>query len=291
MSYASSERATAPSTVAVQTPAEEFDAAFRAEHRRRLRNAALWRLALNVAGIVLFVVIWELIPRYSSWINEVLFPPPSQVFESFVPLLLSGEIAENIRVSLLRAASGFSVALVLGIAVGVFTARLSWLQYLFEPLLHAFRSIPAIALIPLCILWFGIGEISKTALIAWGAFFPLWITTFIGVRDVNSIYLRSAACLGANRVTTLFLVILPAALPFILTGIRQALSVSLVVLVAAEMSGASSGIAHMMSEGHQLFRVDIMFIGLAVLGAFGFLVDRAFVAVARRLFPWYQITS
>jgi len=111
------------------------------------------------------------------------------------------------------------------------------------------------------------------------------------VRDVNPIYLRSAACLGAGRLTTLFLVILPAALPFILTGIRQALSVSLVVLVAAEMSGASSGVAFMMSQGHQLFRVDIMFIGLALLGAFGFLADRIFVTVARRLFPWYQTTS
>ncbi|MBS7543881.1 ABC transporter permease [Ancylobacter oerskovii] len=290
MSLASSDARIEPGTD-TRPPAGSFEEAFRAEHRRRRRHAAMWRLVLNAAGIALFVIAWELIPRYSSWINEVLFPPPSQVFEAFVPLLLSGEIVKNIRVSLLRAASGFGVALVLGIGAGVMTARLSWLQYLFEPLLHGFRSIPAIALIPLCILWFGIGETSKTALIAWGAFFPLWITTFIGVRDVNPIYLRSAACLGAGRLTTLFLVVLPAALPFILAGIRQALSVSLVVLVAAEMSGASSGIAHMMSEGHQLFRVDIMFIGLAVLGAFGFLVDRTFVAVARRLFPWYQITS
>ncbi|MBS7539054.1 ABC transporter permease [Ancylobacter lacus] len=291
MSLVSSETTDHRASRSAPAPADSFEATFRAAHRRRLRRAAGWRIALNIAGLVLFVIAWELIPRYSTWINEVLFPPPSQVFATFVPLLLSGQILDDIRVSLVRAASGFGVALGLGIGAGVLTARLAWLQYLLEPLLHGFRSIPAIALIPLCILWFGIGEVSKTALIAWGAFFPLWITTFIGVRDVNPIYLRSAACLGAGRLTTLFLVVLPAALPFILTGIRQALSVSLVVLVAAEMSGASSGIAHMMSEGHQLFRVDIMFIGLAVLGAVGFLVDRAFVAIARRLFPWYQITS
>lgn len=288
MSLASSEQSLIP---AEKQATADFEQTFKADYRRRHRNAALWRVALNVLGIVLFIIVWELTPRYSSWINEVLFPPPSQVFRTFVPMFLSGEILENIRVSLVRAASGFAVALVLGIAAGVITARVKALQYLAEPLLHGFRSIPAIALIPLCILWFGIGEVSKIALIAWGAFFPLWITTFIGVRDVNPIYLRSAACLGAGRVTTLFLVVLPAALPFILTGIRQALSISLVVLVAAEMSGASSGIAHMMSEGHQLFRVDIMFIGLVVLGTFGFIVDRLFVAVARRLFPWYQITS
>ena len=145
----------------------------------------------------------------------------------------------------------------------------AWLVLLF-PLLGSiviglgFRSIPTIAMVPLCILWFGIGEAAKLAIVTWGAFFPIWITTHIGVRDVHVVYLRSAACLGAGRFATLFLIVLPAALPFILSGLRQAIAVSLIVLVAAELSGASDGIAYMMSQGHQLFRVDIMFVGLAL---------------------------
>lgn len=276
---------------AAAAPADNFDAEFKAAYRRAQRNAAMRRLALNIAGILLLLLVWEAVPRFSTWINDVLFPPPSTVVETFIPMLLSGEILHNIVVSLGRSASGFAIALVLGITAGMITARIHALQHLLEPILHGFRSIPAIALIPLSILWFGIGEPSKTALIAWGAFFPIWITTFIGVRDVNVIYLRSAACLGAGRFATLFLIILPAALPFILTGMRQAIAVSLIVLVAAEMAGASSGVAYMMSNGHQLFRVDIMFIGLALLGTFGFLADRIFVLIARRLFPWYQTTS
>jgi ABC-type nitrate/sulfonate/bicarbonate transport system permease component len=268
--------------------APSFEVEFRAAHRRARRRAVALRLALNAAGVLLFVAAWEAIPRWSSWVNVVLFPPPSQVFETFWPMLGSGEIGHNIAISLRRAGMGFSIAVVLGIAAGLLTSRIRFFQYLLEPLLHGFRAIPTIALVPLCILWFGIGETAKLALVSWGAFFPIWITTHIGVRDVHVIYLRSAACLGAGRPATLFLVVLPAALPFILSGLRQAIAVSLIVLVAAELSGASAGVAYMMSQGHQLFRVDIMFIGLVLLGAFGFLADRAFVALAGWLFPWYD---
>ncbi|QND71413.1 ABC transporter permease [Tardiphaga robiniae] len=264
-----------------------FEAQFRAANERARRKAQLTRLTLNILGLMLFIAIWEAIPRYSDWVNEVLFPPPSTVLQAFIPMLTSGEIGRNIAISLQRAGLGFVIALVSGITLGLVTARVRWLQYLTEPLLHGFRAIPTIALVPLCVLWFGIGEPSKVVLVAWGAFFPIWITTFIGVRDINLIYLRSAACLGASRRDTLLLVVLPAALPFILSGIRQSIAVSLIVLVAAELSGASAGVAYMMSQGHQLFRVDIMFIGLALLGTFGFLADRVFVALARWLFPWY----
>jgi ABC-type nitrate/sulfonate/bicarbonate transport system permease component len=206
-------------------------------------------------------------------------------------MILSGEIAHNIAVSVGRAGVGFLIAAVLGIAAGVVTARVRVLQHLTEPLLHGFRAVPVIALVPLSVLWFGIGESAKVALVATGAFFPIWIATFIGVRDVHIVYLRSAACLGAGRLATMLWVILPAALPFILTGLRQAMAISLIVLVAAELSGATAGVAYMMSMGHQLFRVDVMFIGLLLLGTLGFVFDRLFVLLTQRLFPWYTTTS
>ena len=107
------------------------------------------------------------------------------------------------------------------------------------------------------------------------------------MRDVHSVYLRSAASLGADRWQTMLFVILPSALPLILAGLRQALAIALIVLVAAEIAGARGGVAYMVAISHQLFRVDIMFIGLAVLGALGFLLDRLFVVASRKLFPWY----
>lgn len=265
----------------------ELEERFLAEQKRMKRRAGLLRIALNIAGVLIVLGIWEAIPNVMPGMNKALLPPPSEVFESAIPMVMSGEIPTNIAVSVRRAASGFVLAAILAIFAGVLTARVRIFNFLTEPLLHAARAIPAIALVPISVLWFGIGEAAKLALVCWGAFFPIWVNTFIGVRDVHQVYLRSAACLGANRMQTLFLVILPAALPLILAGLRQSIAISLIVLVAAELSGATAGVAYMMSMGHQLFRVDIMFIGLLLLGLLGFLADRFFVYLSRKLFPWY----
>lgn len=282
-------------SVPAQSPAtgpavsvDPIDVRFQAEHQRLLRKKRTQRVLLNLTGIVLFFALWELFPRLVSWVNPALFPPPSRVLDTAIPLITSGELLQHVLASLRRAASGFAIALVAGITAGFLTARMEIFQQLSEPVLHGLRSVPALAVVPLAVLWFGIDETPKIALIAWGAFFPVWITTFMGVRDTNIVYLRSAAALGAGRLQTTFMVVLPAALPFILAGVRQAIASSLIILVAAELSGSTRGIAYMMSLGHQLFQVEIMFIGLVLLGVFGFLADRTFVLVTRRLFPWYQ---
>lgn len=267
---------------------ESFIDAFQADHLRRQRQQRNERRLLNLASILLFLLVWELLPHLVDRLNPVLFPPPSSVLKAAWPLVQSGELATHILASLARSTLGFAIALVLGIVAGVSMARVRFLEFIGEPILHAARSVPSIAVVPLMILWFGIDETPKIALIALGAFFPIWMMTFIGVRDVNPIYLRSAATFGTSRRDTLFLVILPAALPFILAGMRQAVALSLVLLVAAELSGSKYGIAYMMSLGHQLFQVEIMFIGLALLGVFGFAADRLFTLACQRLFPWYQ---
>ena len=262
---------------------ENFIAELHGKKRRQLVSLIL----LNLLGIVLFLLAWEILPRIVPNVNILMFPPPSSVVDALLPLLMSGELVNNIFISLQRAMAGFALAIVLGIAAGLLTARFWTLQHLTDPVLQGFRSIPVIALVPLSLIWFGIGEASKIALITWGAFFPIWIATFIGVRDVHSVYLRSAASLGAGQLQTMIYVILPSALPLILAGLRQALAIALIVLVAAEIAGARGGVAYMVAISHQLFRIDIMFIGLAVLGALGFVLDRLFVFVSRKLFPWY----
>jgi len=141
--------------------------------------------------------------------------------------------------------------------------------------------------VPLAIVWFGLGDLSKVMLIAWGTFFPVWVNTFIGVRDLPPVYLRSAASLGAGRVQQVFLVALPAALPFVFAGLRQATAVAFVVLVAAELVGAEQGLGYLISFAHLVFRVDIMFVGLIFLGAIGFAADHLFASLLTRLFPWY----
>jgi ABC-type nitrate/sulfonate/bicarbonate transport system permease component len=266
----------------------QIEHAFLALQRRIRRRSRISTIMLNILGVAAFLALWEIVPRVGLVGNVILFPPPSVVVQTMWPMTLSGEIPFNILMSVTRAVSGYVLATVLGIAIGVMTARNRTIRGLLEPLLHGFRSIPAIAVVPISVLWFGIGEGTKIILVTIGAFFPIWINTFIGVRDVHQIYLRSAACLGASPLQTLFLVILPASLPLIIAGMRQGLAVSLIVLVAAELAGARAGVAYMMSLGHQLFKTDLMFAGLLILAFLGFAGDRLFVALCRRLFPWYR---
>ena len=274
-----------------QIDASAIEAQAIRRHMRGRRLSALTTVLLNITGVCLLLLVWELVSRFGVVLNPILFPPPSKVLATAIPMTLSGEIPHNMLVSLQRAATGFAIASVLGVAVGLLTARVKFLRDLSEPLLHGFRSLPVIALVPISVLWMGIGESAKISLVALGAFFPVWISTFIGVRDVHPVYVRSAACLGAGRVQTLLMVVLPAALPLILAGMRQAIAISFIVLVAAELAGATAGVAYMMSMGHQLFRVDIMFAGLFLLGAMGFVADKLFVAASRKLFPWYRPTA
>lgn len=262
---------------------ERFMQALQAAKRRRI----LVQLALNVLGIVLFMVAWEASPRIIPWLNPILFPPPTETLHALQELLDSGELVNGIAISLRRALFGFMVGSSLGILVGLLTGQIAALQYLTDPLLHGFRSIPAIALVPLSLLWFGIGEASKVALIAWGAFYPVWLNTYTGVRNVPDALHRSAASLGAKPYQTMFLVVLPASLPFILAGLRQSVGIALIVLVAAELAGSSSGVGYLIATSHQLFRVDIMFVGIATLGFLGFTVDRLFALAQTYFFPWY----
>ena len=262
---------------------QEFLASLRRQRRRTVASQTL----LNVAGVLVFALIWELLPRTIPGINQLMFPPPSGVIEAFLELCASGELVAHTLASLLRALAGFAFGSCAGIIAGLLVARILPLRHMSDPVLHGLRSIPAIALVPLAIVWFGIGEIAKIALITWAAFFPVWINTFLGARDVHIVLIRSAKSLGASPTRTLFTVILPAAAPLIFAGLRQALAVALVVMVAAELVGASTGLGQLIAMSHQLFRVDVMFVALLTLGAIGFALDRIFATLLHHLFPWY----
>ncbi len=279
------EGARVPAIAAAERKAieEAFEAEQRASKRRRFRR----QVTLNVVGVLLFLALWEIAPRVVPGINLQMFPPPSHVVGTLGSMIASGELFKHMLASLARAAQGFLIGSVLGVLAGLLTGQLPVMRNLSDPVLHGLRSIPAIAFVPLAIVWFGLGEMSKVALIAWGTFFPVWLNTFIGVRDVPNVLLRSAASLGCRGASVLFSVVLPSALPFILAGLRQATATAFVMLVAAELVGASSGLGYLISFSHLVFRVDMMFVGLMALGALGFVADRIFVALLPRIFPWY----
>ncbi|MDN3919831.1 ABC transporter permease [Roseateles violae] len=244
---------------------------------------ALW---LGALGLLLFFGGWELLSR-SGQVNTVMLPAPSTIAVSTWALLESGELRRHVQSSLLRALVGFLIGALLALLLGIAMARVPRLHSLLNPLVQMFRAIPALAFVPLAIFWFGIGEASKIFLIAWGVFFPIWVNTYLGTRDTNPLLARAAASLGARGWRMLVFVTIPAALPFIIAGVRVSLSVALVLLVAAELTGAMFGIGYLIQMSQQVFRVDQMFVGLLFLGLLGFAADHLFDRGLRRLLPWY----
>ncbi|MDB5820449.1 MAG: transporter permease [Rhizobacter sp.] len=266
----------------------EIERRFVAEAQSRERRTMRRQVLLGAVGVLAFLALWEVAPRVMPGINIKMFPPPSQVVGVLVDMTFrTGEIWPHVWASLQRAVLGFLLGSSCGVVAGVMTGRSALLRQLSDPILHGLRAIPAIAIVPLAIVWFGLGDLSKVLLIAWGAFFPVWVSTFIGVRNIPAVFLRSAATLGAGPWATAVQVALPAALPFVFAGLRQATAISFVVLVAAELVGAEQGLGFLISFAHLVFRVDIMFVGLIYLGAIGFIADQLFAWALHRLFPWY----
>jgi ABC-type nitrate/sulfonate/bicarbonate transport system permease component len=251
-----------------------------------MRRVAQHPAVLGAIGLLTFFGGWELLSR-SGWVNEVMLPAPSVIAATTSALLASGELQSHLLASLQRAAIGFVIGALLALVLGVAMARLPRLHAFINPLVQMFRAIPALAFVPLAIFWFGIGEASKVFLIAWGVFFPVWVNTYLGIRDANPLLGRAAASLGARGWRMLLFVLLPGALPFILAGLKIGLSVALVLLVASELTGALFGVGYMIQMSQQIFRVDQMFVGLLVLGAMGFAADALFNRAVRRWLPWY----
>jgi ABC-type nitrate/sulfonate/bicarbonate transport system permease component len=240
----------------------------------------------GLIGTLVFFGSWETLSR-CGLVNDVMLPAPTTILRSAWALVITGELLSHLGASLLRAAIGFVGGSVLAVLLGVAMAQLPLLHAAINPLVQMFRAVPSLAFVPLAIFWFGIGESSKIFLIAWGVFFPVWVNTYLGVRDTNPLLGRAAASLGATGWRNFVFVVIPGALPFIIAGLRVSLSVALVVLVAAELTGAVFGVGYLIQMSQQVFRVDQMFVGLVVLGVMGFTADFAFERAVRWLLPWY----
>ena len=233
------------------------------------------QLVISLTGVI---IIWSLFAN-SGFISQKLFPTPGQILRAAIDLYHDGVLMSDLRISLTRAAVGFSIGASLGIALGLLTARVKIVSIALEPFLNLLRPIPAIALVPVAIVWFGIGEGSKYFVISYTVFLAVWLNTHAGASDVASTYIRAARSLGANKTREFFEVIIPASAPMIFVGLRLGAALAFLSLVAAELSGASSGIGFRLQDARQFIRTDRMFVGLIQLGILGALLDAAFACV------------
>lgn len=242
------------------------------------------KVALSLLGVV---VIWQLVCALKL-VNPVLFPSPVAVWLAAVDLVRSGVFFDDLAVSVNRAAVGFVIGASLGIVVGLLTARTRAFHVMLNPLFTILRPIPAIALVPVAIVWFGIGDGSKYFVIAYTVFLAVWLNTHHGMEHVSTLYIRAARSLGASRLREFAAVVIPASAPHIVAGLRFGAALAFLSLVAAELTGASAGIGYRLQEARQYILMDRMFVGLIELGILGAVVDTVFVVVSRRLIHWEQ---
>jgi ABC-type nitrate/sulfonate/bicarbonate transport system permease component len=253
---------------------------------RERRIAAL----LRVTSIALFFAVWYaaaiLNAKVLKIFNPMLLPAPHTVVLAGVELVRSGELQRDIVASLSRVIQGFLLAAVFGVALGTAAGRSRRLEYLVEPTLELLRPIPPLAFLPMMVLWFGIGETSKIAFIAYAAFFPIFTTTVEGIKYVDPLLIRAAASLGASERDIFRYVVLPAAMPNIITGLRLGFALSFFVIVAAEFIAADSGLGFLINDARTFFLVSNMLLGAAVIGVIGFTFNVVLRRLEARLLRW-----
>ena len=259
---------------------------------RGLRGGALsstqaWRLRLVAIGG--FVALWSALSGAVVLLrlfNPIFLPGPWVVLGQIVQLGIKGQLWAHVGATLERVLIGFVTGAVLAVALGIMAGYLPVVRNLVEPIVELLRPIPPLAVLPLFIVWIGIGEASKVGFITYATFFPMFLTTVHGVRRVDPLLLRAAQSLGATSLQLFHRVILPAALPDILTGLRLGVALSFFVIVISEFIGAEHGLGYLINDGRNFFLVPQMLGAAIVLGFLGYAGNALVRRFERRVLRW-----
>jgi ABC-type nitrate/sulfonate/bicarbonate transport system permease component len=254
--------------------------------RSWMPSASLRTVSLSAASVLIAFVTWQFLSTVAF--NPFLIPPPLEVFRTAIPMLLSGEILSDVSISMVRVLVGFTTGSLAGVVMGVLLGRIRLLHDLFDPIIELLRYLSPTAMIPIAVIWFGIGELSKYFLIFWGTFFIVLINTTAGVWRAPVVRQRAAECLGANQLQIFVLVIVPSAVPYIVTGMRVAMASSFMSIIPAEILAADSGIGYLLQKSSMLLQTNRIFVALLTICVLGFVVDRIFRLLVDKVLARYM---
>ena len=240
---------------------------------------------VSIVSILCLLAIWELICQ-SGVVSSLFLPAPTAIISALLQMIADGEIGISLAASLYRILAGFFIGSLVGLAVGLVTGTSALMDKIGTPIVNAIYPIPKIALLPLFILWLGIGELSKVTIIALGVFFPVAMNTYSGVKNVDTLLLKVAASFNASWWMTMKSVVLPNALPMIFAGLRLAAGTSLLLLVAAEMIAAQVGIGALILHYGDLMITDRLMAGVIVLSLLGLVFNLILQFLERKAIPW-----
>jgi NitT/TauT family transport system permease protein len=245
------------------------------------------RLLRALAVPLILILLWEGLSR-AHILNPLILPAPSKVLVRWIAYAKSGELPRDAVSSLYRVMVGFVIGTALALPFGLAMGASRRAYAFFNPVLQVLRPIPPIAYVPLAILWFGLGNPPAFFLISLGAFFPVLMNTIAGVRSVDAIYIRAARNLGANGRALFFRVVLPAAMPHIMTGIRVGFGVAFIVVIVAEMIAVNDGLGYRILEAREYFWSDKIIAGMISIGLLGLGIDAALARLSDYLLRWHR---
>lgn len=258
--------------------------------RKPSRNALLAERILPVLSIVTFLVVWQLFVDLRN-IPPIYLPSPLAIVRALIEMIEDGSLFANLGATLLRIMVGFLLAAVIGIAVGIIMGMSRIIERIADPWIAALYPLPKISLIPLLIIWLGTGEAYKIVISAVTAFFPIVMSTYAGVRQVDGGLVKAAEDLGANRRQAQFNVVLPAAIPTIFAGLQLGMGVTIILVVAAEMIGGSSqgGMGNLLVQAGQVLETEKVFAALITLTLMGAVIMKGQQWLDHKLAPWANL--
>jgi NitT/TauT family transport system permease protein len=262
----------------VAAPPVDIGEAARRRAKRRDR-------IISIASPLGLLLAWELAAQ-AALIDVRFFPAPSSIIATLFSMAQSGELRDNVLISLQRIVLGFFLGGVPAIAIGIAMGLWRPIRALVDPLIVATYPIPKSSLLPLILLIFGLGEMSKVMMVAIGVFYPVAINATAGVLQINKIYLDVGKAFKASRWDTFRTIALPGALPFIMTGIKLGAGLALILIAIAEMVGAKSGIGYMIWSAWETFAVAKMYVGLFVIALIGFAISLLLNEIERWIIRW-----
>ncbi|WP_454828604.1 ABC transporter permease [Paraburkholderia xenovorans] len=249
------------------------------------RFATLREPLLRATVPVLLIALWQLASTLGV-VSEFVLPAPASVLTAYRELWQSGDLQDALKISLARAALGLLIGGGAGLLLGVAAGLSKSAERGFDTVLQMLRTIPFIALVPIFVVWFGIGELSKVALIVGAAISPMYLSTYHAIRGIDPKLLELGRTFRLTRGHQIRLIILPTALPGILVGVRYSAAISLLALVAAEQINASAGIGFILNNANQFQRTDIIIAGILVYAALGIAVDTLLRFIERKALVW-----
>ncbi|AVZ00137.1 taurine ABC transporter permease TauC [Lelliottia sp. WB101] len=263
----------------------------RAGKRFTLRWPFSRQITLSAGTLLVLLAIWWAVAA-QQWVSPLFLPPPGQVLTKLVSIagpqgFMDATLWQHLAASLGRILVALLAAVTVGIPVGIAMGLSPTVRGILDPLIELYRPVPPLAYLPLMVIWFGIGETSKILLIYLAIFAPVAMSALAGVKSAQQVRIRAAQSLGASRAQVLWFVILPGALPEILTGLRIGLGVGWSTLVAAELIAATRGLGFMVQSAGEFLATDVVLAGIAVIAVIAFSLELGLRALQRRLTPWH----